>query len=58
MISQNRAIRTNRTGGEFEREMDQRVREVDEKFDFEEPKTFSYHPGYRIQEMDVVWKAA
>ncbi len=55
VLSQNRAIRTNRTGGGFEREMNKRIAEVGEKFSFGSTKTFSFSPLYQLLDMDVVW---
>jgi hypothetical protein len=55
-FSKNKAIRTNRTGGAFEKAMDERISKVAEKFEFESPKIFSHRPGYQLKEMDVVWK--
>jgi hypothetical protein len=56
VISQNKTIRTNRTGGKFENTIDERVRQVNKTFSFEEEKTFSYSPQYKIKDMDVVWE--
>lgn len=55
-VSQNRTIRTNRTGGQFEKSMDARITSVGKKFKFNSPQTFSYNPNYQLQEMDVVWE--
>ncbi len=54
-LSSNRTIRTNRTGGNFERAIDERVRDVNQVFTFEEPKQFSYQPNYQLKEMEAVW---
>ena len=54
--SRNHTIRTNRTGGEFEKAFDKKVKEMDKKFNFDKPKQFSHNPFYQIQEMDVLWK--
>ena len=56
VISQNRAIRTNRTGGEFENSLNRRVAKIGKTFKFKDVKQFSFHPNYTIQEMDVVWE--
>jgi hypothetical protein len=56
VTSKNKAIRTNRTGGGFENEMDKLISEVGEEHKFQEPQTFSFSPSYQLQEMDVVWK--
>lgn len=55
-VPHNRTIRTNRTGGEFEKAMDQRVAQVGKPFKFDAPQQFSYHPNYQIQEMDIIWE--
>lgn len=56
VITKNAIIRTNRTGGEFEAAITKKVAEINEDFSFAEPKTFSYHPQYMIQDMAVLWK--
>jgi len=55
-VSHNKAIRTNRTGGEFEKAMDRRVSEVGKTHTFKTAQQFSYHPSYQLQEMDLVWE--
>lgn len=55
-VPQNHTIRTNRTGGEFEKAMDQRVAQIGKTFTFTDAKQFSYHPNYQIQEMDIIWE--
>ena len=55
-FSQNRTIRTNRTGGQFERTMDAKIASVRKKFTFSSPQTFSYSPNYQLQDMDAVWE--
>lgn len=56
-VSNNKTIRTNRTGGEFEKTMDKRITQVGKTFKFNTPHNFSYYPSnYQIQEMDVIWK--
>lgn len=55
-FSQDRTIRTNRTGGQFEKTMDERVASVNKKFRFSSPQTFSYSPIYQLQDMDIVWE--
>ncbi len=57
-VSQNKTIRTNRTGGLFEKAMDARIAAVGKKFRFSSPQTFSYNPGYQLQDMDRVWERA
>ncbi len=56
-LSRNEAIRTNRTNGEFEKAMDERITQVGKTFKFNTPQQFSYHPPYIIQEMDIIWEA-
>jgi hypothetical protein len=55
VVSQNRGIRTNRTGGQFEGAMDQRISQVGESMSFGERQVFSYSPLYELKDMDVVW---
>ena len=55
-ISQNKSMRTNRTGGEFERAMDNRIRSVQKTESLTREETFSYHPNYTQQKLDVVWQ--
>lgn len=55
-ISQNHAIRTNRTGGEFERAIQSKINEVGKMFNFGKEKIFSYSPNYKIKNMDIVWE--
>lgn len=54
--SQNKTIRTNRTAGQFETEINKRVSEVGKSFRFDAPVQFSYRPVYQLQDMDVVWE--
>lgn len=54
--SQNKAIRTNRTGGVFEQTIDKKVSQFHKTFSFSEEKQFSYSPDYRIKNMDVIWE--
>jgi hypothetical protein len=56
LVSKNKTIRTNRTGGDFEKEIDMAIAEVGETFIFSEPKVFSHNPKYSLQEMDIIWK--
>lgn len=55
-VPHNKTIRTNRTGGEFEKAMDKRVVQVGKPFKFDATQQFSYHPNYQIQEMDIIWE--
>lgn len=56
VVSQNKTIRTNRTGGVFEKEMDKQVQVIGKKYEFESAKDFSFEPSYKIKEMDVIWE--
>ncbi|MCX5638231.1 MAG: hypothetical protein NTX52_11155, partial [Planctomycetota bacterium] len=55
-VPQNHTIRTNRTGGEFEKAIDKRVAQVRKTFKFNAAQQFSYHPNYQIQDMDIIWE--
>lgn len=55
-FSRNKAIRTNRTGGQFEKAMNEKISQVSKTFVFDTPQQFSHHPNYQIQDMDVVWE--
>lgn len=54
--SRNVAIRTNRTGGIFEKTMDERIAQVGKSIKLDTPKPFSVKPKYEIQEVDVIWE--
>ena len=56
LMSQNGTIRTNRTGGAFERAMNARRQQVDKTFSFSEEQVFSYSPSYKLKDMDVIWE--
>jgi len=56
LVPKNKTIRTNRTGGEFDKAIDKRVSQLDETYIFEKPEQFSYKPAYSLVHMDVVWK--
>lgn len=56
VVSSNKGIRTNRTGGEFEKAIDKRIGEMQEVITFDPPRPFSYKPVYNLSTMDVVWK--
>ncbi len=62
LISKNPTIRTNRTGGIFEKRMGKIIKQVNREYEFSESKQFSYNPLYFMQEnqmykkMDVVWE--
>lgn len=55
-LSKNNGIRTNRTSGQFEKAMNERITQVGKTFRFDTPQQFSYHPNYQLQDMDVVWE--
>ena len=54
-VTQNKTMRTNRTAGEFERAMDNRIRSVNKTESLSQEETFSYHPSYTQQKLDIVW---
>lgn len=54
-VSQNKAMRTNRTGGEFERTMENQIRNLNQTYSLDEEKIFSYNPKYIQKDLDVVW---
>ncbi|HET9946572.1 MAG TPA: hypothetical protein VFQ63_00775, partial [Patescibacteria group bacterium] len=53
--SQNKTIRTNRTGGLFETAMNERIQAVGQEFTFETPQQFSFSPDYKLDAMDILW---
>ncbi|OGI74408.1 hypothetical protein A3D42_00090 [Candidatus Nomurabacteria bacterium RIFCSPHIGHO2_02_FULL_41_18] len=55
-VSKSKTIRTNRTGGEFEREMDRRITAIGVTDAFAEPRQFSFNPNYNLKDMDVIWE--
>jgi len=55
-VSSNKAIRTNRTGGQFEKTLDSRILSLKEAISFDPPRAFSHRPTYNLTAMDVVWK--
>lgn len=55
VLSQNKGIRTNRTGGTFEKTMNERVAQIGTKRQFAQEETFSFVPPYKLKDMDVVW---
>ena len=57
-ISKNKQIRTNRTGGVFERALDERISEVGKNLTLSESQHFSYHPAYTLSDLDILWEAA
>lgn len=56
ILPQNKTMRTNRTGGQFEKSIDAQVAKVNKTFKFETPQQFSYQPNYQMQDLDVVWE--
>lgn len=56
VLSTNKGIRTNRTGGTFEKTMDAAIAAVGKKYSFVEPQQFSFRPKYEIKDMDVIWE--
>lgn len=56
VLSQNKGIRTNRTGGVFEDAINERIAQVGTKRVFTNEKVFSYRPSYTLKDMDVVWQ--
>ena len=56
LVSKNTAIRTNRTGGGFEKAIEKRISEVGKSYKFQTTKRFSYNPPYMIDDMDVLWE--
>lgn len=55
-VSNNSAIRTNRTGGAFEAEMAQSIAHIGKQFTFTPAEQFSYKPFYVLADMDIVWE--
>lgn len=56
-VSKNPQIRTNRTGGLFERAMDQAIADTARGHMFSNERTFSYLPAYNQRELDFIWVA-
>jgi hypothetical protein len=56
VLPQNKTVRTNRTGGQFEKSMDEKVSQKNKTFRFDTPQQFSYSPNYQLQDMDVIWE--
>lgn len=54
-LSKHKQIRTNRTGGEFERAMDAKIRSVGRQHIFAEARRFSFSPEYYVDAVDIVW---
>ena len=56
LMSQNKAIRTNRTQGVFEKTMESVQQQINKTFSFKEEKRFSFNPNYTLKDMDVIWE--
>ena len=56
LTSSNHTIRTNRTGGEFERAINDRIKDANKQFSFTDNQQFSYSPNYQLKDMDVIWE--
>ncbi|MCB0352504.1 MAG: hypothetical protein KDD64_03240 [Bdellovibrionales bacterium] len=54
--STNKAIRTNRTGGGFERALDERIRELDHPISLGTEQHFSIVQRYTQNALDVIWQ--
>jgi hypothetical protein len=48
-------IRTNRTGGEFERAINDAIRTIGREHVFAQARRFSYEPKYEVDGVDIVW---
>ncbi len=55
-LSKVSAIRTNRTGGTFEKSMNEKIKQVGESYHLSKPENFSYSRTYTEQDLDVIWK--
>ena len=55
-ISTTSHIRTNRTGGLFERAMDSSIPDVGQEVAFSQPKRFSFHPAYQQSAIHLIWR--
>jgi hypothetical protein len=56
LLSKDKTIRTNRTGGDFEDEMDMRIAAVGKTVVFSQPQRFSYKYDYNLELMDVLFE--
>lgn len=54
-VSQNKQIRTNRTGGLFERAMDKAIAETKQPHTLSTERMFSYRHFYQQRELDCIW---
>lgn len=54
--AKDRSIRTNRTGGEFERAMNEWIARKGGTLEFKKPQLFSYTPRYSQSRLDVLWE--
>ncbi|MCB0335207.1 MAG: hypothetical protein KDD62_02845, partial [Bdellovibrionales bacterium] len=55
--SQRKAIRTNRVGGEFERALEARIRQIAKTYQLQQEQVFSHKPSYTQRDLDVLWQA-
>ena len=55
-VNQNKGIRTNRTGGEFEGAMNKTIRKEDQEVNLSETEDFSFTPEYKQKDLDVIWQ--
>lgn len=55
-VSRNKTIRTNRTGGEFEKAVDAAISRIRKEHVLQKPEVFSYTPNYQLSELDIVWE--
>ncbi|XOU94562.1 MAG: hypothetical protein ACNFW9_00685 [Candidatus Kerfeldbacteria bacterium] len=55
-VNQNKTMRTNRTGGEFERAMSNKIKSVNKTESLSQEEVFSYHPKYSQKGLDIVWE--
>jgi len=56
-VSTNKQIRTNRTGGLFERAMERSIADVKKEHSLSTPHAFSHHPNYQQKDLDFIWMA-
>ena len=56
VLSQNPTIRTNRTGGIFEKTINARIAQIDKQFKCSPLEQFSYNPPYQLEDMDIIWE--
>lgn len=56
LLSKDKTIRTNRTGGDFEDEMDTSIAAMGKTVVFSQPQRFSYQYDYNLELMDVLFE--